>query len=133
MKKLWMPVVAALFAVALANAGGTAWAIKPFETEWKKTYYKPDGTAEEKKLAAAVDAITTGEGDNKSSCNICHMGSSKKMRNAYGVALDALLDKAKDKADTKKMDEAFKTVEGEKSPGGKTFGELIKAGELPGK
>ncbi|PQO37059.1 hypothetical protein C5Y96_07830 [Blastopirellula marina] len=80
-----------------------------------------------------------------SKCNVCHIdGQSKKERNAYGAALDELLDKAnfskerlekeKDKA-TEEVVAALEKVktmkvnkENEKSP---TFADNITAGKLP--
>jgi hypothetical protein len=69
-------------------------------------------------------------------CYICHVGKKRTNRNAYGQQLAELLDKTKDKANKKKIREALEKVaamhsdpEDEKSP---TFGELIKAGKLPG-
>lgn len=64
-------------------------------------------------------------------CNVCHEGTSKKMRNAYGKAL------AKSLGEPNVKDEAaivagLKKTEGEKSAvEGKTFGDLIKDGKLP--
>ena len=129
MKKYCKWMALPLVAAAMLCAANAAWAIKPFEVEFKKLYYKPDGDANEKKLAAAIDKITDAE--TKNSCGICHPGSSKKERNEYGKAVNKLLKKA-DKEDTKKIAEALKTTEGEKNAAGKTFGELIKAGMLPG-
>jgi hypothetical protein len=122
-----MPVMAA----AIMLAGNAAWAIKPFEVEFKKMYYKPDGDANQKKLAEAIDKISTGEGDAKTSCAICHPGKSKKERNEYGMAVNKLLKKT-DKEDTKKIADSLKAIESEKNAAGKTFGDLIKAGMLPG-
>jgi hypothetical protein len=72
-------------------------------------------------------------------CNVCHYGKEKKNRNDYGVALSKLLTeksykelKTKPEELNKKIKEAFKKVSTEKSSGGKTFGELIDAGKLPG-
>ncbi|HEV2972626.1 MAG TPA: hypothetical protein VGY55_21850 [Pirellulales bacterium] len=85
------------------------------------------------------------------SCNTCHVkGKDKKSRNAYGAALAKItgghakkdLDDAKasggDDAQKakmaeilKKLDDAFAKVEGQKSPSGDTYGDLIKAGKLP--
>ena len=89
-----------------------------------------------KKFAAAATAAK---------CNVCHIdGQSKKERNAYGAALDELLDKAnfgkerlekeKDKA-TEEVAAALEKVKAakvakddEKSP---TFADNITAGNLP--
>lgn len=131
MKKFCVWMAMPLVAAVLMLAGKPALAIKPFEVEFKKMYYKPNGDANEKKLAEAIDKITTGEGDMKSSCAICHPGKSKKERNEYGMAINKLLKKA-DKDDTKKIADSIKATEAEKDKAGKTFGELIKAGMLPG-
>ncbi|MEW4565346.1 hypothetical protein AB1K70_22665 [Bremerella sp. JC770] len=90
--------------------------------------------------AKAFASAATG-----SKCNVCHIdGQSKKERNAYGAALDELLDKAnfskdrlekeKDKA-TEEVVAALEKVktmkvnkDDEKSP---TFADNISAGKLP--
>ena len=131
MKKFCVWMAMPVMAAAVMLTGNSAWAIKPFEVEFKKMYYKPDGDANQKKLAEAIDKITTGEGDMKSSCAICHPGKSKKERNDYGMAINKLLKKA-DTDDAKKIADSIKATEGEKNAAGKTFGELIKAGMLPG-
>ena len=73
-------------------------------------------------------------------CNVCHFGTKRADRNDFGKAVNKHIDKdtfnkLKDnKANlTKKIDEAIKAALKEKSPSGKTFGELIDAGELPAK
>ena len=109
-------------AVAFGFAPDSAKAIKPFFDEFKEKYVKPDGSAEEKALAEAVEKVK---------CNVCHKGKSKKMRNAYGEVLDALLDKKADAKNKEKIAEALDKVAGEKSPAGPTFGELMKEGKLP--
>ena len=64
-------------------------------------------------------------------CNVCHMGTEKKMRNPYGVAVGKALGEAK-VTDAAKIKAAFETANGEKSAvAGKTFGDLIKDGKLP--
>jgi hypothetical protein len=65
-------------------------------------------------------------------CAICHVGDDKKNRNNYGVALSKLVPE-KNCKDEAAIKEALKKAEGEKSAvEGKTFGDLLKAGELPG-
>ncbi|MGB4739433.1 MAG: hypothetical protein WBH50_14645 [Fuerstiella sp.] len=56
----------------------------------------------------------------------------KKKRNDYGVALTKTLGE-KNVKDADKIKEALTKAEAEKNADGKTYGELIKAGELPGK
>lgn len=65
-------------------------------------------------------------------CAICHPGKSKKERNDYGQALAKSLA-AKNEKDKVKIEAALKKTEAEKSATeGKTFGDLIKDGKLPG-
>ena len=109
-----------------------AWAIKPFSDAFKKKYVEGNANA------AFVEAV----GAQK--CNVCHMGDkSKKDRNAYGIALSKHLKKADFTGDAKKFDpmteegakaiaEGLGKAEAEKNADGKTFGDLIKAGTLPG-
>ena len=70
--------------------------------------------------------------DGKLTCAVCHPDKDKKKRNNYGVAVAGKLAK-KNESDEAKIKEALTKAEGEKSKTeGKTFGDLIKAGELPG-
>ena len=115
----------AVLAMAVVVVGGVvsqrpALAHKEFLEEFKEVYVKPDTP-----LAKEVETAK---------CNVCHAGSSKKERNAYGEALDKLLDKG-DKKDTAKIRKALDEVaalpsdpEKKDSP---TFGALIKEGKLP--
>ena len=65
-------------------------------------------------------------------CGACH-GADKKVRNDYGKAVGEALG-GKNVMDLDKIKEALKKAEGEKSgTDGKTFGDLIKDGKLPGK
>jgi hypothetical protein len=75
-------------------------------------------------------------------CNVCHYGKTKKNRNDFGKAVNKTMSedvfkklKAKEDKDkmTKKINEALKAAMKEKSPNGKTFAELMEAGELPAK
>jgi hypothetical protein len=106
----------------------TAFAVAPFKKEFDEKYVKKNPTTpEEKALAAAVA---------EAKCNVCHVGKSKKERNAYGEALNALLDKKADMKDKAKIQAALDTVAAQKSkaddPNSPTFGDLIKQGKLPG-
>ena len=86
------------------------------------------------KNSKAADAI------KEQKCNVCHYGKSKKNRNEFGKAVNKgiteenfkSMKEDKEKL-TKKIDEALKAAMKEKSSGGKTFGELIEAGQLPAK
>ncbi len=135
MKKMSLKV--SLLAVLMASWTASAWAIKPFEVEFKKLYYKPDSKdVKEKELAAAIDKVSTEiEGENgvvKNACNVCHIkGKAKKMRNAYGEKLSKLLDKTDDKENTTKIQASIKKVGEMKSAKGPTYAELLKAGKLP--
>ena len=119
-------VCVALFAMSAAQA----WAIPPFNEAFKKMYVQ-DGTPLAEKVAEVK-------------CNVCHEGKVKKDKNAYGVAVGKYLKKADFAGDDKKFDpkspegvkalnEGLEKAAAEKAPtGGKSYGELIKAGELPG-
>jgi hypothetical protein len=64
-------------------------------------------------------------------CGACH-GKEKKVRNDYGKAVGMALGEPKVK-DAEKIKAALKKAESEKSAtDGKTFGDLIKDGKLPG-
>jgi hypothetical protein len=70
--------------------------------------------------------------NGKLGCQVCHPVKSKKKRNNYGVALSKHLSK-KNESDMDKIKEALtKTEKDMSATDGKTFGDLIKAGELPG-
>jgi hypothetical protein len=107
-------------AIGVAAWCGQAFAIKQFADEFKAAYVE-EGTP----LAAEVE---------KAKCNVCHMGKSKKDRNAYGQALSELLDKKEDKDNKDKIRQALETVAAKPSAGAgsPTFGDLIKEGKLPG-
>jgi hypothetical protein len=131
MKRLMMWVLLPVLAVVVIGSMTPVHAIPAFEAEYKKTYYKPDGSAEQKKLAAAIDKISETKDGKTTSCNVCHIaGQGKKMKNEYGQAVGKVVTK-KDKDAADKIQAGLKTTEGEKSKSGKTFGDLIKAGELP--
>lgn len=117
----------------LASGAQSAWAIKPFETAFKKNYA---GDGANKELVALVD---------EAKCNVCHVNKEdkKKVRNPYGKALHDALEKdkfpmAEFKKDNAKyadrLKEIFKKLEGEKSADEKhkTFGDRMKANLLPG-
>jgi hypothetical protein len=66
-------------------------------------------------------------------CNACHYANDKKNRNDYGQAVGAALG-GTGITDAEKIAQALKKAANDKSgTEGKTFGELIKDGKLPGK
>jgi len=68
----------------------------------------------------------------KVNCFVCHYGKKKKNRNDYGDAMGKALGKKKVK-EADLIEKALKKIEkGKSSVKGKTFGDLIKAGKLPG-
>jgi hypothetical protein len=98
-------------------------ALPPFNKEWVARYNDGD------KVAAFTEA----------KCNVCHEGTSKKMKNDYGKVVGKYLTKAKyneikeDEASAKKyILDGLQKAEGEKNGSGKTFGEMLKSGKLPG-
>jgi hypothetical protein len=72
----------------------------------------------------------------KVKCGVCHPPAAaemKKVRNNFGQALGKALN-AKNVADDETIKKALQAIESENSAiEGKTFGDLIKAGTLPGK
>lgn len=66
-------------------------------------------------------------------CGVCHYGDKKSNRNDYGKAVGEALGE-KNVKDEEKIKAAIKKAEaGKSSVEGKTFGDLIKDGKLPGK
>jgi hypothetical protein len=68
-------------------------------------------------------------------CGVCH-GKDKKTRNDYGMAVGEALGAKDVKGDgsEEKIKAALeKAAKGKSSTEGKTFGDLIKDGKLPGK
>ena len=125
MKKVWMCLLIVLVVAGLFVPNASA--LPPFNKEWMAKY--KDGS----KNAKFVEAVETAK------CNVCHQGESKKMRNEYGKAVGKYLTKAKyneikdDEAAAKKyILEGLQKAEGEKNGGGKSYGEMMKAGSLPG-
>lgn len=84
-------------------------------------------------MSAAYPELAKKHGtDGKLTCAVCHPDKDKKIRNNYGAAFGKALTK-KNETDEAKIKEALTKSEGEKSAtDGKTFGDLIKAVELPG-
>ena len=67
-------------------------------------------------------------------CGICHPEEKKSVRSDYGKAYGTAVGEKNVKfaADEKKLTDALKKIESEKSAtAGKTYGELIKEGKLP--
>lgn len=111
----WMVCGAALAGLVLASMGQEAAARPPYLKSFVSTYEKVKAEAETQK------------------CMVCHPGSSKKDRNDYGKAMGEALGGANIK-DADKVVEALKKIEKEKSSvEGKTFGDLLSEGKLPGK
>jgi hypothetical protein len=117
MKNLWITVLAAVAIIVLFQPK-SAEARKPYKDQFEALY--PQAANEPFKSAK---------------CNICHMGESKKERNAYGQALAKLLKKG-DEKDVPKITSSLEAVAKEPSDasnaGSPTFGDLIKSGKLPG-
>ena len=86
-----------------------------------------------KAMSTAYPGLTKKHGtDGKLSCIVCHPTKSKKERNNYGAAVGKALGKRNVK-DAAAIVAAFTKAEAVASAtAGKTFGDLIKAVELPG-
>lgn len=66
-------------------------------------------------------------------CQVCHFGNDKENRNDYGQAVGKSLDGTSVK-DVEKIRRALQAAaKKESSTPGKSFGDLIEAGQLPGK
>jgi hypothetical protein len=121
MKKAVVMILSSAVAVAvmISASADPAMAVPAFKKEFDTKYVK-DGTP----LATAVEKVK---------CNVCHKGTKKTDRNAYGEALDKLLDKTADAKDPAKIQKALDEVAKQKSngPTSPTFGELIQSGKLP--
>lgn len=87
----------------------------------------------QKAMSAEYPDLTKKHGkDGKLSCAVCHPTKKKKERNNYGTAFGKGLEKKNEK-DEAKLKKALENAAKEKSATeGKTFGDLIEAGELPG-
>lgn len=114
MRSTWISL-ACCTAIAAFVSGNSAEARPPYLAAFKETYANLSDKAAESK------------------CMVCHFGESKKNKNDYGKAMTTALG-ATNVKDTEAIKAALKKAESEKSSTeGKTFGDLIKAGELPGK
>lgn len=119
-------LVISLAAILSTTATMPASARPPYLPAFKDLYYEkgPQGFKD------AVDGVK---------CNVCHLGEKKANRNEYGVALSKILTKADfDRLKPVPANlvqfakEAMQKIESEKNADGKSFGDLINAGELPG-
>jgi len=99
---------------------GTA-LVGPQDAQARPGYLKSFNAA----YPALKDAADTAK------CGICHFGEKKANRNDYGKAMHEALG-AKDVKDAAALEAALKKIESTKNAAGKTFGELIKEGKLPG-
>ena len=112
MRKIWT-WVACCVALASFAFGPEAQARPKYLEGFKNSY------------PALKDAVETAK------CGVCHFGEKKSNRNDYGKAMGEGL---KNEMDADKIKEAIKKAEaGKSSTEGKTFGDLIKDGKLPGK
>ncbi|HEX4146249.1 MAG TPA: hypothetical protein VHY91_22295 [Pirellulales bacterium] len=132
---------------AVAFTAVVCWKVTPvhaypdFFKEFEKKYTKEaPATPEETQFK---ETITTTK------CGICHQGKTKKVRNTYGKAVEGFIpevvgkptltkeDKDALKKDTVKinalLDKAAEVHSDAANPQSPTFGDLIKAGKLPGK
>jgi len=114
--------------LTVALTATPAWAIKPFNDGFIKEYTKKDTP-----FAAKVEGAK---------CNLCHIdGKPKKMRNEFGMAVSKFLKKddfgegkkfdPKAEAGQKAIAAGLAKALTEKRADGKSFADVIKAGELP--
>jgi hypothetical protein len=111
-------IVIGLFAFAWGTGSPVEVSARP---KYKETF--------EGKYAGLAEQV------NKVKCGVCHPPAAeekKKVRNTYGQALEKALG-AKNVDDKAAILKALGAIEAQKSAAeGKSFGDLIKAGELPG-
>ena len=139
MKKLRLALILAALAIVwtlganIQRAGAVSFFKKGFEARYVK---KEPSTDAEKSIASAFKTTK---------CYVCHVkGQKKKVRNVYGDALSKLLDKDNFKASRREAepDKAMAEVQAAlekveamkvdpKMDASPTFGDLLKAGELP--
>lgn len=100
-------VTTAAVVLGLSLTANSAFAVKPFLDAFTAKYPNVSGAATAK-------------------CNVCHEGSDKKNRNAYGKALSELVKKT-DAKDTAKINSALDKVAADNAK----FGDNLKAGKLP--
>ncbi len=115
-------VVAMVATAALyVTSGSDAWARPKYKAAFEAKY---------------PDLVKKHGTDGKLACTLCHPKidgkDDKKVRNNYAGAVGKSLTK-KNESDEEKIKEALTKAETEKSATeGKTFGDLIKDGTLPG-
>jgi hypothetical protein len=122
-------VTRSVVALTLVVLAIPAIALPPFNKEWTGKY------VEGNKNEAFVKAV------GEAKCNVCHdpASKSKKDHNVYGKVVKKFLTKADynkvkgDEAVAKKyILEALLKAEAEKAADGKSYGEKLKEGKLPG-
>ena len=107
-------------------ACGALWCAGPRPADARPQYNKAF------QATYADNKAVAGLADN-AKCSACHVGAKKTDRNDYGMTLAKLVG-AKNQMDAAKIKDALKSAEAEKSgTEGKTFGDLLKDGKLPGK
>ncbi|WP_145088031.1 hypothetical protein [Anatilimnocola aggregata] len=110
----------------LAGSSSQALALPPFSRAWRDRYLSGD-VSDEYKVAAEM-----------ARCHVCHKIAAGKALNSYGKAAGKFLTKdewvtVRDEPAKLRLyiDNGLKQAEAEKSPSGRTFGELIKDGIGP--
>lgn len=126
MNKSWLKLVCTSFVVVLSVQITSA--LPPYDKAWKAKYLDKGVPADFREAAEAAR------------CNICHAAPippKKIAYNSYGDAVGMFLKKnvlaeLKDDALTQAITSGLERAEAQRSANGKTFGELIKDGHLPG-
>ncbi|MEY3172664.1 MAG: hypothetical protein RLZZ436_577 [Planctomycetota bacterium] len=115
-------------AVRIALAGAVAFGL--FAATGSQAVARPPYC---KEMTALYPDLAKKHGtDGKFTCLACHPDKDKKIRNNFGAEFGKALAK-KNETDVAKIKEAFEKAEkGKSATEGKTFGDLIKALELPG-
>jgi hypothetical protein len=107
-----------------AVVAGTALLLFSRPVQARPQYNKEFWARYEKEVGTQAESVK---------CGACHFGKEKKNRNDYGKAIGTAIGE-KDVKDVEKIKEALdKAAKDKSSVEGKTFGDLIKDGKLPGK
>lgn len=117
MRKSWTWIACGVAFVGASIVGGP-------ESAQARPQYNKTFNAQYPKLKEVSDAAK---------CGVCHFGDSKKNRNDYGKAMGEALGASNVKEEKAIEDALKKAEEAKSSTEGKTFGDLIKEGKLPGK
>jgi hypothetical protein len=111
---------------ALSFWAPSAMAFPELNDAFRAKYVKPDSTE--------ANDVAFSQAYSQATCNVCHIGSNKRMRNAYGKELAKLVTR-RDARNKNRIETALERAAQLKSdpadPQAPTFGQRITDGKLP--